>query len=177
MDARAVERLIYRHVNSERRRRGRDSLRFSRLCANKARAHAREMRRLNYFGHVSPSGQDWNGGGWTSECCAPLPEMGSESDASIAPAAVRAWRGSAPHHHAMLTASGFIGAGVSVNASGQVYAVIQMTWKPEHIERRTRSGKAAKGAAAAGVRHVVQPGRKRKRHLLRRLADAMFHRT
>ena len=138
VDALTVEKIICRHVNSERRRYGHDHLRFSQACASKARAHAEEMRRRNYFAHISPSDKDWNAGRRTPECIAMLQGMGGRSDAVIALAAVRTWKGSTPHYTAILKASGFLGAGVAMGASGRIYAVLQITWKPEDIKYRKR---------------------------------------
>ena len=124
VDARTVEKIICQHVNSERSRCGHDRPRFSRACAGKVRAHAGEMRRRNYFAHVSPSGKDWNAGGRTPECIVMLQGMGGRSDAAVALEVVRTWKGSTPHYDAILKASGFLGAGVAMGMSGRIYAVL-----------------------------------------------------
>ena len=188
VDALTVEKIICRHVNSERRRCGHDHLRFSQACAGKARAHAEEMRRRNYFGHISPSGKDWNGGGWTPECAAMLHGMGDRRDAAIALAVVRTWKGSAPHYDAILRANGFFGAGVAMNASGSIYAVLQMTWNPEDIKHwkrpmsgtgRGRHGRSSRHSKAGrdGSTPRWSSRRRGKRPLLSRIVDALFRRV
>lgn len=188
VDALTVEKIICRHVNSERRRCDHDHLKFSQTCASKARAHAEEMRRRNYFAHISPSGKDWNAGGWTPECIAMLQGMGGRSDAAIALAVVRTWKGSAPHYAAILKASGFFGAGVAMGVSGRIYAVLQMTWNPEDIKYRKRpmsgTGRGRHGKSSkhskAGLAWSASgwPSRRRgKGPLLRRIVDALFRRV
>ena len=187
VDARTVEKIICQHVNSERSRCGHDRLRFSRACAGKARAHAEEMRRRNYFAHISPSGKDWNAGGRTPECIAMLQGMGGRSDATIALEVVRTWKGSAPHYDAILKASGFLGAGVAMCMSGRIYAVLQMTWQPEDIKYRRRpvagtgrgrhGGSSGHSKAGRARSASARPGRRRgKRPLLHRIIDTLFRR-
>lgn len=188
VDALIVEKIICRHVNSERRRCGHDHLRLSQACASKARAHAEEMRRRNYFAHISPGGKDWNAGGRTPECIAMLQGMGGRSDAAIALAVVRTWKGSAPHYAAILNASGFLGAGVAMGVSGRIYAVLQMTWNPEDIKYRKRpvsgtdrgrhGGGSGRPKAGRAVSASGRPSRRRgKGPLLRRIVGALFRRV
>ena len=134
MNIQNIKKMTLRFVNAERNRNHTDRLIFHFACARKAQDHAYEMRRLRYFGHVSPAGRDWNYGGLTPECCAMLYDVHitQKSDFAIASKIVHIWKNSPPHHHAILTASGYGGMGIAYG-SGRLYAVIQMTWKPEHI--------------------------------------------
>lgn len=136
-----IEKIIHKLVNAERQRRAHIKLVWSFACARKAKSHANEMRRMRYFGHISPSGKDWNDDGLTPECCAMLYDsnMRHKDDLGIASTIVRIWKKSWPHYNAILTARGYAGVGVAYG-NGKLYAVISMTWQPEHISNYLQHG-------------------------------------
>lgn len=148
MNTRNVEKLTLRLVNAWIRLGS--GLAFHPACARYAKNHALEMRRLQYFAHISPSGKDWCRDGGMAECCALLCniDVKQKSDFNIASQLVRCWKGSVPHRYALKAARGYAGVGVAYGG-GKLYAVIHMTLEPKDIDhylrvvgrRRSRSRK------------------------------------
>jgi len=125
-----LERAVFEAANRARVEAGRDPLAFDPALYQAARAHAEDMLKRGYFGHVGPGGPRleerlWRAGVYALKVAENLYQLeGPYLPADFARRAVEGWMGS-PGHRKNLLDPGFNRMAVAVLGRGERYVAVQ----------------------------------------------------